>query len=347
MFDPSQIWTAAGVGFAISLLVSYPVYRSLLALKSRQTVSQFVPEHAAKQGTPTMGGIITGIGFLGACVWIALQSSSAGLSAWAIPFAYLTFALIGFVDDFVIPRLMKGKRGLGWMQKLSMQILFTLITVFMLGGSPSILWIGTFTFLVLFFSNAYNFADGMDWLAGLLLLAMIPAYVAIAMGTRSYELVLYLVALAAASVPFLALNKPKAKIFMGDVGALPIGAVLGVIVSVIAEPSLSAVSKGATVPTTGALFGLLLASLMMVAELVPVPLQILSVKLTGKRLFLMTPIHHGYQKRGWPESKVVLAFVVCQIALTFAAIEAAMVGDMAALTPVDRHANSVTGPVVR
>lgn len=311
------------IPFLAAAVLAYPIYQMLLALRSRQTVSEFVQDHAHKQGTPTMGGLIILAGFLvgcGALVPIA-PIKSDDRPEIAIPLLCIGFALIGFLDDFIIPRLLKGKRGLGWTQKLALQVLFAGLSVYLVGHSVGMWQMALTVFLILFFSNAYNFADGMDWLAGMLLLAMIVGYVPLAFAAGAESVTPYLFALFMASLPFLFLNKPKAKVFMGDVGALPIGAVLGLIVSMIGIPSMASAWKGtATAGPIAIWVSLLLVSGMMVAELVPVPLQILSVKLRGKRLFLMTPIHHGYQKRGWKETKVVAAFVLVQVLLSIGGI---------------------------
>ena len=114
--------------------------------------------------------------------------------------------------------------------------------------------------------------------------------------------------LAAAFVPFLFYNAPPAKVFMGDVGALPIGALLGWAFLLVGRPQ--------GVPMDLNLGGACVMSLLLVAELLPVPLQVLSVKLRkGKRLFPRTPIHHAFQHSGWPETRVVWAFHLVQAVL--------------------------------
>ena len=183
-------------------------------------------------------------------------------------------------------------------------------------------------FLVLFYSNAYNFSDGLDGLAGGLLVTFCAGLFGIGVwnGVGIAPLLLLLL-LVGAVIPFLFLNAPPAKIFMGDVGSLPIGAVLGLIVSVFAVPSLMVgppAGQAATALSTAGLptvwLALTVASLMMIAELVPVPLQIASVKLRKKKLFPYTPIHHAFEKAGWPESRVVWTFVLCQLLFSALAV---------------------------
>jgi len=106
-------WIAA----AVSALAAWPIYRGLLALRSRQTVSEYAPEtHRAKQGTPTMGGLIPLVGFFAA--WIAVAAPSQA----PLVVLVLGFATIGFLDDFLVPRMKPGARGLGWKPKLALQV---------------------------------------------------------------------------------------------------------------------------------------------------------------------------------------------------------------------------------
>jgi phospho-N-acetylmuramoyl-pentapeptide-transferase len=291
------------VALAVAALVANPVYRWLLAAKSRQNVSQHLPEHAAKQGTPTMGGIIVLVG--GAAGMIAAGAS------WSALVLLFGFAVVGFVDDFVVPRRSPGSRGLSWIPKLAFQAAVAAIAAVMTTSDP--IWIGIIGFLVLFFANAYNFADGMDGMAGGLLAIVALGLAAIAhfhgAASQVWPVIL---PLAVAAIPFLFLNSPPAKVFMGDVGALPIGAVIG---WCIAQTAMQAQPSGASLAPLGVL------SLVLFAELVPVPLQIGWVKLTGKRMFsFKTPIHHGFQAAGWPETKIVALFLLVQAGLVVLAV---------------------------
>jgi phospho-N-acetylmuramoyl-pentapeptide-transferase len=340
------------IAFLASAIGAYPIYRMLLAMKSRQTVSQYAPEsHAQKQGTPTMGGLIIVFGAAIAMLvpvakpsewtfytpYASIQPSEpVGISSEriALVLLFLAFALIGFIDDFVVPRLFVGKRGLGWKQKILMQIVAAAaFAAFTASGH----WVqfAVTVFCILFFSNAYNFADGLDALAGSLLIFLAGGLAAICMVLRADELGGICVALIGAVIPFLYLNAPKAKLFMGDVGSLPIGSVLGVVVASLACATPAHVgeldfparyhyfygSPGDPSVSTRLILALVVISLMMVVELVPVPLQILSVKLRkGKRLFPYTPIHHAFEKAGWPETRVVWHFALTQLLLSILAV---------------------------
>lgn len=302
------ILIACAVAFGVSALLAAPVLRVLIALKSRQTVSQHLPGHQVKSGTPTMGGLIVVLGLTAAIL------ATPALDR-ALLVLVLGFAAIGFLDDFVVPRLWPGKRGLGWKEKLILQFAAAGGWVWLAGaasaGAAVALGAG---FVVLFWANAYNFADGLDGLAaGLgIWIALGVAACAFVIGMPSLALVA--LALVAAMVPFAFLNAPPAKVFMGDVGSLPIGALLGALLVglVVVEPR----------PLVWIAAGLL--SLMMAVELVPVPLQILSVKLRKKRLFPKTPIHHAFEDAGWPETRIVSGFVLAQLVLSAVAAGAVL-----------------------
>lgn len=300
--------TALGAG----TILAYPIFRGLIALKSRQTVSQYVAEHAHKQGTPTMGGLIILAGaFAGIAYWVSLSGLSKALPTIVLMVGY---ALIGFVDDFVLPRLRKGSRGFGWIPKLVLQVGIATVAVWL--GQPNSSGAFAFTvFLILFFANAYNFSDGLDWLAGSILLAL-GSTLAISAWIQGQTDWLYpMLAVLGGLIPFLVLNKPPAKVFMGDVGSMAIGGLLGQMVAgLLSTNNVSTMALYSDRnPSVLVWIGLFLTSVVMMIELVPVPLQILSVKLRKKRLFPMTPIHHAYQKAGWPEIKIVGMFFGIQV----------------------------------
>lgn len=310
---------AAGlVALAVSGAAAYPILQVLRKAKSQQIISQHVPEHAAKQGTPTMGGIIV---LLGASVGMAAFGLDETSRQFTLPILVLLllFGLVGFADDYLVPKLKPGKRGLDWQPKLALMVLAVGLACW-LGGLTdpwAILFAGI---TVLFFSNAYNFSDGLDGLAGGLgvilcvgLLALLPGLPG-GVGSEAA-----LAALAAAFLPFLFLNAPPARVFMGDVGALPIGAALG---WVFFQLGWQSIGQGGGAFQGQDLAAILILSLVMILELVPVPLQVASAKLRkGKRLFpFRTPIHHGFQHAGWPETRVVWMFHLFQAACVLVAL---------------------------
>jgi phospho-N-acetylmuramoyl-pentapeptide-transferase len=329
------------ISFAASAIVAWPIYRWLKSTV-KQKIDPFAPEsHQAKQGTPTMGGLIIVIGALaGLAVSIQLVFGGPGkggplqgLLANQLPgiaILLIGFAVIGFVDDYVIPKLMAGKRGLGWRQKLLLEVSVAIVGMYVVyaplkEATPIVVGV----FLVLFFSNAYNFADGLDGLAGSLWIGLSVGLLLLASTVvTSTGVQISVLAILGGIVAFLFLNAPPAKIFMGDVGSLPLGAVLGFAVTALLWPYPQIETEPIGLET-GLVLPLVIWSLLMVAELVPVPMQVAYFKLTkGKRLFPATPIHHGFEKKGWPESRVMWSFALFQLLLSLAAVTVAAQNQM-------------------
>jgi phospho-N-acetylmuramoyl-pentapeptide-transferase len=175
--------------------------------------------------------------------------------------------------------------------------------------------IGVGMFTLLYFSNAYNFADGLDWLAGTILFAYVAGLMfLVPAGSWQQDLA----GLLGAAMPFMVLNRPKAKLFMGDVGSMFVGAWLGLATMTLLGPdyqfALRPGEAAGSVPASSlALVVIFVISLVLSIELIPVPLQILSVKLRGKRLFPPTPIHHAFQRAGWKETQIVALFFTVQL----------------------------------
>ncbi len=304
-------------GLLVSGLSMPVLIRILKKLNSRQTISEFVPEHKDKQGTPTMGGIAVVLGLIAA---IAISWSEK--SIWALIIVVI-YGAIGFADDFLVPKFMPGKRGLGWIPKLVLEFLpFVLLLV--LNPNIGSLGIAFLAFLVLLTSNAYNFSDGIDGLAGTLgvvlslSLAVIPLGLWLISPLHNIDLSMVpaMFGLAMALLPFLAYNVSPAKVFMGDVGSLPIGAILGY--SLFSGSGFQVgqqLNFQAVWPYIPFLF-------VMLVEIIPVPLQIASAKLRkGKRLFpFRTPVHHAFQHAGCSEPKIVFWFVMTQIVMSLTTI---------------------------
>ncbi|MBS1707606.1 MAG: hypothetical protein JSS65_02665 [Armatimonadetes bacterium] len=287
------------VALVVAAVASPLVMRALVAAKSRQTISQHVQEHAHKQGTPTMGGIIILVG------WIA--GSLVGQSSNLLPglVTILLFAAIGFADDYLLPKLKPGSRGFGWIPKLGLQVVAALpATAALAWRTPMssvvmVVW-------VLFYANAFNFSDGLDNLSGGI--AMWTVVGILAMSSGHFDPLL--TALFGATLPFMVWNAPPAKVFMGDVGSLPIGAYFG-----MATCSMVAADPRIYAPKVLVLSGL------MFAMVVPVVVQIAGVKLFKRRLVpFKTPVHHGFQAAGWDEPRIVRMFHVAQIVLVALAL---------------------------
>jgi phospho-N-acetylmuramoyl-pentapeptide-transferase len=312
-----DVWLARALllGLVFSAILALPIYKWLLKIKSRQIVSEYVAEHQKKQGTPTMGGLIPVCAVLLAGLSVLIFDTSNGSNELLIAelVLFLGFALVGFVDDFVVPRMIKGKRGLGWKQKILMQVVIAGLVALKIPGIQHPISYGCYVLLILFFANAYNFADGMDGLASAIYLAFAGGLAGLlASGYMADGALLLPAAIAGAILPFLMLNAPPAKVFMGDVGSLPIGAALGFAVSFLVVGAGRQITIH-PMPSWPRTIAAVFISGVMIYELVPVPLQIFWVKVFKKRLFKMTPVHHGFEKRGIAETRIVCGFVIAQI----------------------------------
>ncbi len=291
----------------VTAIIGWPVLLLLRRLGVSQKISEYVPEHSEKQGTPTAGGLMMLLAALvvwGLVVrvgdWEPRPPASDGLWLTLIG----GFALIGLLDDVVLPRLTK-KRGLGWIPKLILQFAVAVpVCVAYLQSRDGTSWlvgsdlapIAIAAVIVVGVANAANFTDGMDGLAaGVMVLASIGLFMG---GGDAF----FCAVLAGSALGFLAYNAPPARLFMGDTGSLMLGAGFGF--ALLAQPQASP--------------WLLLLLAVLIVELVPVPLQILWVKLFKRRLFLRTPIHHAFQYAGVPERRVVAGFLVVQAACTVA-----------------------------
>jgi len=291
----------------VTAVIGLPTFLLLRRLGVSQKISEYVPEHSEKHGTPTAGGLMMllaafAVWGLATIVgdWDPRPPAAVGL--W---FTLISgFALIGFLDDVVLPRL-TSKRGLGWVPKLILQfvvavpVCWTYLELY--GGAT---WLAAHgiedivvsSIIVVGVANAVNFTDGMDGLAGGV---MVLAAIGLFMGGGD---AFFCAVLAGCALGFLVYNAPPARLFMGDTGSLMLGAGFGF--ALLAQPQASP--------------WLLVLLAVLVAELVPVPLQILWVKLFKRRLFLRTPIHHAFQHAGVPERRVVGGFLVVQAACTLA-----------------------------
>ncbi|KAA9300869.1 MULTISPECIES: phospho-N-acetylmuramoyl-pentapeptide-transferase [Aerococcus] len=266
--------------------------------------------HQAKSGTPAMGGLV----FLGASVLTILMMSIVqqhwSNSAWALVIALLFFGGIGFADDF-LKIFKKQNEGLSSKQKFVLQLLGSALMsfIFVLFGlevelpifnlaslSHPILIFLFLLFWITGFSNAFNLTDGLDGLSSGCGIISFMAYLVMALQAGEQGIALFCVTMIAALLGFILFNVKPAKIFMGDVGSLALGAVLAVLSLLIGNP-----------------WTLLFAGIIYVAETASVILQVASFKLTGKRIFKMSPIHHHFEMLGWSEWKVDLVFWAVQL----------------------------------
>lgn len=307
-----------GVAILLSMVLCMLIGIPYIDFLKKKTIGQYIldvaPEaHAKKAGTPTTGGVFIIIAIIIASVITLLMAEKMDTTALIVLITFFFMALAGFQDDYL---KIKGQenRGLSPRGKLLRQILIALIpavyamqtygTVIILGSKSfdiGLLYPVLSVFIITGASNAYNLTDGLD---GLATSVGIPAFLACGviafLGGHSVVAIVCATAIGA-SIGFLKYNKPKAQVFMGDTGSLALGGLLG----------------------TLAIFGrceLLLAIFggVFVAETLSVILQVISFKLTGKRIFKMSPIHHHFELCGHSEIRIVKEFTA--VSLLFAII---------------------------
>ncbi len=307
----------------ISLWVGPGVIRRLVQHQVGQQIRTDGPEsHLSKAGTPTMGG---GLILLSLAVSTLLWSDLGSRHVWVLLLVTLAFGLIGGVDDFL--KLSRGNsRGLRARDKYlaqSVVALLTAITLYFTAASPietslivpvfkdvvlplGWLFVPLTYFVIVGSSNAVNLTDGLDGLAIMptVLVAGALAVFAYATGNVRFadylgipyvrgvgELVVFCGAMVGAGLGFLWFNTYPAQVFMGDIGALALGAALGTLAVLVRQELVLVVMGG-----------------VFVVETVSVMLQVASFKLTGRRLFRMAPLHHHFELKGWPEPRVIVRF---------------------------------------
>jgi phospho-N-acetylmuramoyl-pentapeptide-transferase len=312
----------------VSFLMGPYLIRALQSWRVGQQIREAGPQsHQIKSGTPTMGGILILIAIVfSTLLWAELKNRYI----WIVLFATLGFGLIGFWDDY-LKVIRKKSDGLLARYKFSLQILVGVLIALALFYSPAYspklyfpffkhfspnlgwFYLPFIVFIIVGSSNAVNLTDGLDGLAiGPIMVTsiayMIVAYVSghhkfaeyllIPYIEGSGELTVFCGAIVGASLGFLWYNAYPATVFMGDVGSLPIGGALGT-VAIISKHELL----------------LLLVGGIFVIEALSVITQVISYKTRGKRVFLMSPIHHHFELKGWHESKVVVRFWIIAIIL--------------------------------
>lgn len=314
----------------ISFMVGPSMIRRLSARNIGQKVRELGPEsHFTKAGTPTMGGtlILVAIG-VSTLLWADWQNRNV----WAVLFVTLCFGVIGFIDDY--RKITEGNsKGLSARAKLLWQSLVALATAVFLFNTSTLaaetqfivpfvkavmVDMGWFYIVLSYFvivgtSNAVNLTDGLDGLAimptvlvggalGIFAYASGNANFASYLGIPSLpgvgELVVFCGALVGAGLGFLWFNAYPAQVFMGDVGALALGGALGTLAILVRQEIVLMIMGG-----------------VFVMETVSVMLQVVSFKLTGKRIFRMAPIHHHFELRGWPEPRIIVRFWIISVIL--------------------------------
>jgi len=312
----------------IAFWISPKLITWLMQKKLGQVVRNDGPDsHLSKAGTPTFGGIIIIISCLvSTLLWADLTNKYILTSL----FIFSGFALTGFLDDY-LKFTKKNSKGLAGRYKIISQTIFTLIPLIYLyyfQGESTLLLVPFFKNIAfnlgifyIFFaliviigsSNAVNLTDGLDGLAigtttilfgSLVVYCYLTGHMTIAKYlfypyiAGSGELTILCGAMLGSNLVFLWFNAHPAQIFMGDVGSLPLGGVLGTISVLIKHEILLALIGG-----------------ILVIEALSVITQVASFKITGKRIFKMAPIHHHFELKGWPEPKVIVRFWIITIIL--------------------------------
>lgn len=287
----------------ISLLSGRSIIRKLKEASFGQEIREDGPTwHKKKSGTPTMGGFIFFAGLIPASVFMLLLSKMADITALIVLLCAVFFGIIGFSDDY-IKVIKKRNLGLTAKQKFLAQILvstaFSLILYYIKGGEVLFLtkvynWsyfvIPLNILVLLAANNAVNLTDGVDALAGSTTFFCMAYFAFASYCTGMNALGIVLMAVMGGVLGFLFYNRHPAKVFMGDTGSLFLGGLIG-----------------AAACASGLQFTVITAGIVFFIETLSVIIQVTYFKLTGgKRIFLMTPIHHHFEKKGWSEVKIVV-----------------------------------------
>ncbi|MDP2694788.1 MAG: phospho-N-acetylmuramoyl-pentapeptide-transferase [Gallionella sp.] len=322
---------AAMTALFISFMVGPAMIRKLTAYKIGQSVRSDGPQtHLVKAGTPTMGGalILTSI-----AITTLLWGDLSNHYVWVVLLTTLGFGVIGWVDDYrkVVHRNPKGlsaRAKMFWQSIIALMVgvyLWNTATLpaqtelivpflkFLIFPLPAFLFVVLAYLVIVGSSNAVNLTDGLDGLAilptvmvsGALAIfayvagnAVFSKYLGIPYIPGAGELAVFCGALAGAGLAFLWFNAYPAEVFMGDVGALSLGAALGVVAVIVRQELVLFIMGG-----------------VFVVEAVSVMIQVASFKLTGKRVFRMAPLHHHYELKGWKETQVVVRFWIITMLL--------------------------------
>ena len=321
---------AAVTAFSLCIVFGPRVIRILTALKIGQPIRQasevhrLAELHGSKQGTPTMGGVlIIGSVFISSLLWARLDNRFV----WLVLFSMISLGFLGFADDYL--KVTKKKTdGVPGRIKLVYQLVLAVIVTAVFLTSPllevqarslylpfvqapvitNMSWLTVifFALVIVGASNAVNLTDGLDGLATGCTITVAFAYALISYAAGNFRIAEYLqvpfypftgeltvvcAALIGACLGFLWFNCHPAKVFMGDTGSLAIGGMIGVVAICCKQELLLALVGG-----------------VFVLEAVSVILQVLSFQMTGKRIFLMSPLHHHFELCGWKENTVIVRF---------------------------------------
>ena len=314
------------IGFLLSTAFGLIAIPLLKKIKAGQRINIYVENHQRKSGTPTMGGIIFIIPTIITTIILLLTNKiEFSVNLLIVMFVFISYGLIGFLDDYISIKQNQNK-GLSQFQKLLLQFIVALIfyilyrkytdansilEITLLNIEWKLDWFyGVFIlFLLVGSSNAVNLTDGLDGLAGGLSAISFLAFGLISWGSYWIEgyqdIGIFCFILVGSIMGFLVYNTNPAKVFMGDTGSLTLGATLATVAILTSHEISLAVIGG-----------------IFVIETLSVIIQITSVILFKKKIFLMTPIHHHFERLGWREGDIVklfwiIGFILCLLALIY------------------------------
>lgn len=308
------------IGFLSAIVFGLFLIPFLKRKKIGQRISIYVGDnHKKKEGTPTMGGLIFVLPtIIATLILIATDKLQLTPNLLIILLVFSGYSFIGFLDDFLSIKK-KNNEGLTTYQKLFLQLIIALIFFYLYmekGGETSLVsttlglniemgWFyGVFLLFVLIgASNAVNLSDGLDGLAGGLSAISFIAFGLISIVVGFEEIGIFTFILVGGLMGFLIFNTHPAKIFMGDTGSLALGAAMAAI-AILTHREVT----------------LLVVAGVFVFETLSVILQVIWLRLFHHKLFLMTPLHHHFEKLGWAETDIVKLFWVIGLILTMAGV---------------------------
>ena len=324
-----------GLSVLTSLIIIFLIGNPLIKYFSKKQITGPIRQDGPfdhiikKSGTPTMGGLMILIGIIiSTLMWADLNN----IYIWIVIFVCTSLGLLGFIDDYLKIK-QKNSSGINAKLKFLGQLLISLIAIIILVYFSDhstisnlyfpffknlVIHLGIFfipfgIFVIIGSSNAVNLTDGLDGLATVpvMLVALSFSLICYLVGNTIFsnylqiqyipdvgELSIFCGSIVGSCLGFLWYNAPPAKIFMGDTGSLSLGGSIAAVAIIVKHEIVLAIIGG-----------------LFVLETVSVIIQVISFKLTGKRVFMMAPIHHHFEKKGWAESTVVIRFWIIAIIL--------------------------------
>ena len=317
----------------IAFLVGPALIRGLAKLRAGQPIREIGPAHQSKAGTPTMGGLLILLSLL---ISVLLWANLENRLVWIVVGVTVAYGTLGFIDDYQKVTRKRNEAGLSARTKILGQIVIATLVAVAIYTDPSfdkelsvpffkdftpnlgVLYIPLAVIVIVGTSNGVNLTDGLDGLAigpvmitaGTFLLlsyaaghARIADYLAIKFVAGADQLPIFCGAMVGGGLAFLWFNAYPANLFMGDVGSLALGGALGTIAVLIRQEILLGVVGG-----------------IFVIETLSVMIQVSWFRLTGRRVFLMAPIHHHFEKMGWHEQTIVIRFWIISAILGLVAL---------------------------